>query len=190
MSNDLHSLKSWKIVSSEYPLTTPWLRVRQDTCALPNGSVINDYYVVERADVVGIVAVTPQNEVVFNTQYKHGIQEFMHEVPAGMIDPGETPLQAAQRELEEETGYTATEWVPITTMVASPTSETNRYTVFLARNATPNGKKVNFPKEEIYNDLVPIRELDTRMQSGDVTSLWSIAAIDRAIAYLRNHSLL
>jgi 8-oxo-dGTP pyrophosphatase MutT (NUDIX family) len=185
-----HSLQPWKIRSSTYPLQTKWLQVRQDTCELPNGDVIDDYFVIERVDVAGIVALTPENGVVMNTQYKHGIQEFIREVPAGMIDAGETPLQAAQRELEEETGYTATEWVPLLTMVASPTGETNRYHVFLARNCVPNGKKVDFPREEIYNDVVPFNEIESRIQSGDITSMWTVVALDRARTYLEQHSLL
>ena len=188
-SGPLKPLQPWKVLSSTYPLATRWLRVRQDTCQLPDGSVIDDYFVVERANVAGIVALTPDNGIIMNKQYKHGIAQMVHEIPAGMIDPGETPLQAAQRELEEETGYTATEWVELLTMVASPTSETNRYTVFLARNAVASGMKVDFPREEIRNDQIALTEIESHIQSGDITSMWTIVALDRATQYLTHHSL-
>ncbi len=179
-------LQPWEVLSSTTPLKTAWLRVRQDRCTLPDGSVIDDYFVVERADVVGIVAITEDQQVVMNWQYKHGIGEIVHEIPAGMVETGEEPEVAARRELEEESGYTAREWVHITTLIASPTSESNRYHIFLARGAQPNGKKIQHPREEIINDTVPLSTIDTLIHSGDIRVMWTIVALDRARAFL-NH---
>jgi 8-oxo-dGTP pyrophosphatase MutT (NUDIX family) len=179
----------WKIQSSTYPLETKWLRVRQDTCVLPDGSVIDDYFVIERADVVGIVALTDDNQVVMNRQYKHGIGEIVHEIPAGMVDPGESPEVAARRELEEESGYTAREWTHLSTLIASPTGETNRYHIFLARGAFANGKKMEHPREEIVNDLVPLADIESRIQTGDIRVMWTIVALDRARAFLNIQQL-
>jgi ADP-ribose pyrophosphatase len=77
---------------------------------LPDGRVIHDYHRIEHPDCSVILAQTPSGEIIVERQYKHGPGKVGLCLPEGAIDPGETPLQAAQRELLEETGYQASGW--------------------------------------------------------------------------------
>jgi len=167
----------WKVLSSSYPLKTPWLNIRQDECQLPDGSVIDDYYVMEQGDVSGVFAITEDRQVVLNLQYKHGIREVVREIPAGMIDAGETPEQAARRELEEETGYEATNLLLVSTLIASPTTVTNRFFVYLATDVKLTGEKDSHPREVITNELVSVDEIWKYVEEGKISVLWSVAAI-------------
>ena len=162
--------------------------MRRDYCELPDHSVIDDYYVTEAHDVVGIVAITPENECIVNAQYKHGIGEVVCEIPAGFIEEGEDPLHAAHRELEEETGYTTTHMHHLATLIASPSSQTNHYYIYFAENAQPTGKKMLDPREEIINERIPLIELEQHIRNGHINVLWSVAAIHLALDFLQKNN--
>lgn len=98
-------MKPWKLLSSEYLVDAPWLKVAKETCELPNGKVIDDFYTLWQPDWVLILARTAEGKWVMTEQYRHGTGKIALEFPAGIIDKGETPEQAALRELQEECGY-------------------------------------------------------------------------------------
>ncbi|MBR2308261.1 MAG: NUDIX hydrolase, partial [Fibrobacter sp.] len=77
----------------------------KETCELPNGKVIDDFYTLWQPDWVLILARTAEGKWVMTEQYRHGTGKIALEFPAGIIDKGETPEQAALRELQEECGY-------------------------------------------------------------------------------------
>lgn len=83
----------------------PWLKVAKETCELPNGKVIDDFYTLWQPDWVLILARTKEGKWVMTEQYRHGTGKIALEFPAGIIDKGETPEEAAVRELQEECGY-------------------------------------------------------------------------------------
>ena len=98
-------MKPWKLLDSKYLVDAPWLKVAKETCELPNGKVIDDFYTLWQPDWVLILARTAQGKWVMTEQYRHGTGKIALEFPAGIIDKGETPEQAALRELQEECGY-------------------------------------------------------------------------------------
>jgi len=131
--------RKWEILSSEYVLESPWYRLRRDACRLPNGTLVESYYVREHSGFSVTFAITPGDEVVFTRQYKHGIGDFVLELPGGMLEPGEDAVACARRELEEETGFVTPEFEAVTEFTTDPTSSTGRFTLFIARNAVPQG---------------------------------------------------
>lgn len=92
-------------MSSEFLVDAPWLKVAKETCELPNGKVIDDFYTLWQPDWVLILARTIEGKWVMTKQYRHGTGKIALEFPAGIIDKGETPEEAAIRELQEECGY-------------------------------------------------------------------------------------
>ena len=98
-------MKPWKLLSSEFLVDAPWLKVAKEKCELPNGKVIDDFYTLWQPDWVLILARTTKGKWVMTEQYRHGTGKIALEFPAGIIDKGETPEEAAVRELQEECGY-------------------------------------------------------------------------------------
>lgn len=101
-------MKRWKLVDTSLVLASNWLNVERNTYSTANG-VVSDYYVVSRSDFVLVIAMD-REDILLVRQYRPATDEFYLALPAGYIDPGEAPLAAAQRELEEETGLQGTGW--------------------------------------------------------------------------------
>ena len=92
-------------MDSEFLVDAPWLKVAKEKCELPNGKVIDDFYTLWQPDWVLILARTTDGKWVMTEQYRHGTGKIALEFPAGIIDKGETPEEAAVRELQEECGF-------------------------------------------------------------------------------------
>ncbi|RZK46767.1 MAG: NUDIX hydrolase, partial [Pedobacter sp.] len=96
----------WQKLASKYLVRERWATLRVDTCKLPNGTIKDDYYVLEYPNWVNAVALTKENQLILVRQYRFAAEIISLEVPGGVIDDGEDPETAIVRELIEETGYT------------------------------------------------------------------------------------
>ena len=123
---------AWETLSSEYIIKRPWLTARRDVARLPDGRINNEYYVLEYPDWVNIIAVTADGLLVMERQYRYALGNTCYELPCGVIEPGETPLEAAQRELLEETGYTGGTWREHMVLSPNPATSTNLAHSFVA----------------------------------------------------------
>ncbi|GAB3690136.1 NUDIX hydrolase [Spirosoma flavus] len=128
--------RPWHVESSEYIHKLPWFTVRKEAIRMESGGTIPDYFIFEYPDWINVVAVTSDNELVLIRQYRHGIGGVHYELCAGVVDPGEEPLHAAQRELLEETGYGGGTWQPIMTLSANPGTHNNLTYAFLVTGVT------------------------------------------------------
>ncbi len=160
---------TWKLLSSEYLFKDTWATLRADTCQMPGGNVVSPYYVLEYPDWVNVVAVTAEDQVLLIRQYRHAAGRVFLEIPGGCIDQGETPEEAARRELLEETGYAFEQLGLLTVLYANPATGNNRTHCFLATG----GKKVQEQAldggEEILVELVgksKLKELAQNNQFG------------------------
>lgn len=120
------------MLSTEYLIRRPWLTARRDVAKLPDGRINHEYYVLEYPDWVNIIAITEDGMVVLERQYRHGLGKTCYELPCGVIEEGETPLEAAKRELLEETGYAGGEWKQLMTLSPNPATSNNLAHSFLA----------------------------------------------------------
>lgn len=132
MENTITEEKKWTVLKTEYLIRRPWLTARRDVARLPDGRINDEYYVLEYPDWVNIIALTTSGEMVMERQYRHGLGNTCYELPCGVIEAGETPLQAAQRELLEETGYAGGEWQEWMTLSPNPATSNNLAHSFLA----------------------------------------------------------
>ena len=128
----------WEKLSSKYLVKEQWATLRVDSCRMPNGTLIDDYYVLEYPGWVNAIALTEDNKVIMIRQYRHGAEEVMLELPGGCIDPGEEPKEAIIRELLEETGYQFESLEHLCTLYANPSTSGNITTSYLAKS----GKKI------------------------------------------------
>ena len=142
--------RAWRVVKSENILRLgPWLSVRQECVELPNGTQIPTWYVMEFPDWINVIALTKDGQMVMVDQYRHALGETHYELVAGVIDPGESPLEAAKRELSEETGFEGGEWELFMTLSPNPTNHNNKSYTFLARGV----EKVRAQHQEATEDI-------------------------------------
>lgn len=132
MENTINKERKWEVLSTEYLIRRPWLTARRDVAKLPDGRINHEYYVLEYPDWVNIIAITEDGMVVLERQYRHGLGKTCYELPCGVIEEGETPLEAAKRELLEETGYAGGEWKQLMTLSPNPATSNNLAHSFLA----------------------------------------------------------
>ena len=96
---------NWKTLDSKYLFKKPWLTARVDKVQLPTGAIIDEYYILEYPEWVNTIAINKEGQFVFVRQYRHGIGKTVNELCAGVVEEGEEPMDAAKRELLEETGF-------------------------------------------------------------------------------------
>ncbi|MFN2460055.1 MAG: NUDIX hydrolase [Candidatus Velthaea sp.] len=174
----------WRIVSSTYPVDSPYLRLRCDVIELPDGRIIHDYYVRETRGFTVIFALTADDRVVLVRQYKHGAEREVLELPAGMVDEGESPETCAVRELAEETGYAGDAPEHVRTFLADPTSSNGRFDVYLVRNAEPRVAQRFDPTEDIAVEFAALREVLSLARDGVIRTGSHVACIYATLDYL------
>jgi ADP-ribose pyrophosphatase len=153
--------------------------VRRIRARSPRTGDAHDFFAIDSSDWVNVVAITPDERVVMVRQYRHGARQLTLETPGGMVDPGETPADAAARELLEETGYAAAEIVPLGAVNPNPALFRNRLHGFLARGAQRVRDVRHDSTEETHVELVPLAELREEVRAGRVDH-----ALVIAVAYL------
>src|SRR5581483_2273304 len=128
-----------------------------------HGSKLRDVDTFEMRDWCNIVAVTAEGAIVLVWQWRFGTRAFSLETPGGVIDPGESPLDGARRELLEETGYASDDWSPLIENDPNPALQGNRCFSFVARNA----RKVRDPGGGDADEQLQVELVD----SGDAKAL-------------------
>ena len=142
----------------------------------PRTGNLHRFDVIESSDWVNIVPLTANDEVVLITQYRHGIEAMTLEIPGGMIDPGEAPLTAARREMQEETGYDSDDIVRLGAIHPNPAIQDNRCHMFLARNVVPKFETHFDTTEETLVQLVPLANIPQAIRDGSITHALVVAA--------------
>jgi 8-oxo-dGTP pyrophosphatase MutT (NUDIX family) len=175
------TLKPWKIIESTH-LHGP---VRLDRCELPNGAHL-EATVLEYADWVTVLALTRRLEAVLIRQYRHGVQKVIEELPGGAMDREDaSPLEAARRELREETGYTSERFVQIGCVSPNPANQTNRIYSFLALEAERTAAQDLDEGEDIEVLLKPFDEIVRMAKAGELLQSMQVSAVFFALTYLK-----
>ena len=170
-------LPVWEKLDSEELFSSQWLALRRETCRLPSGRIIDDFFTLELPDGVAIIAVTNDNQLVLVRQYKHGLGKIVLELPAGNVDPDEDSDTAIRRELVEETGFFADQIEYITTLASKPTRMRALTHIYFASNVTLAVFPEDNDMEFIKTVLVPISELSSLIKKREIITETSLAAI-------------
>jgi 8-oxo-dGTP pyrophosphatase MutT (NUDIX family) len=182
-----NSIERWKTLKSDIVFDHKWYKLRRDHVELPTGQVLDDYFVSVRQNVALTFAVTDDNQVLMVRQYKHGAGEILIELPGGVLDEGETqPIEAAKRELLEETGYAPDSIEQLLEVMDNPTKDTNRIYYFLARNARQVAGQDLDETENIEVLRVPLAEVETMVLSGQIRVAGSVALCLLALRKLQS----
>ena len=159
------------------------LHVFKDTVALPNGNpAIRE--VIRHVGAVGVIPVTDDGKVIIEKQFRYPLSSVITEIPAGKLDSfTEDRLSAAKRELEEETGYTAKEWVSMGDYYPTPAYCDERITLYLARGLELGQRHLD--EDEFLNfEFVPLAELVDEVMAGRITDGKTQVAVLKAARML------
>lgn len=141
-----------------------------------------DYARLVLPDWAIVLPITKEGSAVLVEQYRHGVQALSLEVPGGIVDPGEDGLQAAQRELLEETGFGGGEWHSLGWVFPNPALQTNRCHLFLARGVELKSEPQLEPQEELSTTLVPAGALSSMVRDGRIAHALHVLAVERCLA--------
>jgi len=167
-----------RVLSSKVVYNGPLFRVTRDEVIEPSGVRVNRDIVRHNGSVVILAVDTgnPEPKVLLERQYRHAAQDYLWELPAGRIDPGEQELSAAQRELHEETGYTAKKWKRILKFYASPGFVAEPMAVFLAERLQA-GEAHPEADEVIEKRWVPLSKAVRMATTGRIRDSKTISSV-------------
>lgn len=170
-------MAAWRVRDRrEVVACKPWFTVWAESVDLPDGRSVDPYYRIDQPDYVVIFAVTCDDRVLGIWHYKHGPRAETLGLPAGYVDPGETPIDAAQRELLEETGLVSEDWTSLGSFCVDGNRGCGRAHVFLARNLQPRAVPSENDLEECELEEMSYETLSEHLAAGRVLTLGAAAA--------------
>jgi len=156
-----------KIISSKEVYRCRLFWVTEDEAVDPKTGFTIKRSVVRHAGSAVMMAVDEKKRILLVRQYRLPAEKYLWELPAGKVDPGETPLQAAKRELAEETGYKARQWTKLVSYFASPGFVQERMTIYLATGLTA-GTATPMDDEQIETRWFTRKELGALIAAGKI----------------------
>ena len=171
--------KPWEIISSAIHQDFRIFNLRIDRAVSPRTGMAHDFYILESLDWVNVIPLTREKEVVLIRQYRHGTREVTLEIPGGIVEEGDSPEEAARRELMEETGYRDTGMVSLGFVYPNPAFLNNRCHTFLAQGVRLAGGQDQDEKEDIEVILRPLDEIPRLIREAAITHSLVVAAFYR-----------
>src|SRR5579875_1564587 len=149
----------------------------------PRTGIAGRYVAITAPEWVNVIAFTSTGHVILVRQYRHGLDDITLEIPSGVVEPGETPLHAAQRELEEETGYRSAQWSELGSVHPNPAYQRNRCYSFLALACVQDSVPQLDSGEDIALYLATLSEVSAMLRDGRIDHALVVAAFLRYIEH-------
>jgi ADP-ribose pyrophosphatase len=168
------SEKNYRIINSESIYNGP-VKFRLDTIKA-NGKIFRKE-VVEHNASVGIIPITNNDKILLIKQYRHAVNEYLIEIPAGKIENKEKPIEAAKRELHEETGFEG-DLIPLTQCYLAPSYDTELMYFFIAKNIWKTDKsRIMDEDENISNMIIKLEDALHYCFNGSIKDCKTVSAI-------------
>jgi len=177
MKTTINEEGKYEVLSSKYLIQRPWLTARLDSCVLPDGRPVPEYYVLEYPDWINVIAITEGGKMIMERQYRHAVGKTAYEIPCGVIEKGEDPLAAAKRELQEETGYGDGEWTLLMSGNPNPGSMSNSCYSFLATNVRKVSGQNLDATEDIQVFLMEQEYVKQLLEEGEILQILHAAPL-------------
>ena len=178
-----HDRLSESLASSEDIFDGFILHVRKDSVSLPNGRpAVRE--VIRHIGAVCVIPVTEDNQVIVERQYRYPIDRVITEIPAGKLDSREEDrLSAIQRELREETGFTAGEWISLGDFHPAPAYSDEYISMYMARKLRPGERHLD-ADEFLDVFTVPLKDLVEDVMAGRISDAKTQTAVLKAARIL------
>ena len=174
--DDERRIEPWETLSKTTLHDTPVFSLQVAERRSPDG-IEAKFFLARIPDWVNVIAVTDDDRIVTIRQYRHGTDSITLESPGGIVDEGESYLEAARRELLEETGYEAEEFVQIGLVEPNPAFQTNKCATVVALGARDTGEQNFDEHEDIAVELHSLGDVERLIREGAITHALVVAGI-------------
>ncbi|MEH1939626.1 MAG: NUDIX hydrolase [Nostoc sp.] len=175
----------WIVLNSRHIVKDRWISLRSDTCQMPNGTIVDPYYVLEYPTWVNVVALTKNQEIVLVKQYRHGLKKTILELPSGAVEAEDIlPVEAAKRELLEETGFTSNNFIETGILSPNPANHSNLTYCFLAENVEHVADLKLDVTEQIDVVMLPLEKIFEAIDRGILLQTLHISSLFFALKKL------
>ncbi|AXJ02324.1 8-oxo-dGTP pyrophosphatase MutT, NUDIX family [Cyclonatronum proteinivorum] len=172
-------IRKWKLQHAHPLQVTRVFTLMENRMSMPDGTDAGNFYTLNAPDWVIMLAFDTNGRLITVDQYRHGVDTTSLEVPGGVIDGNDTPLETAKRELQEETGYVSDEWISLGNVSANPALFNNYCHFYLARNCRlVSGQNLD-EHEDISVHLLTLTEYEEMITAGRVHHALAVAALAR-----------
>lgn len=175
------SVESWTIEYENKEYQTPIFNLLKQKLRLDSEDHEGTFYVLDIPAWVNVIALTPEKEVILVEQYRFGITRPSLEIPGGVCDEGESPLETAKRELLEETGYRSDNWTELGKVSANPAIQNNYNYCYLAEECTRVESQSLDQHERIIVHKMPYDEFLECVRDGTIDHAIVTAAVAKLL---------
>ena len=169
--------KNWKLLERKKVYGSKFVNVYEDKIELPNGSVIDDYTVIEKPSIVMVVATDKSNHIIILREYKYAAGETLLSLPSGHKKKDEKPIDAAKRELLEETGFGGDDFEELGILYDYPTKDLHKVHVVRAKNVVRKRATEHEETETISYQLFTVGELKNQIKNKEWKGTSVLAAM-------------
>lgn len=177
------TIEPWITTTQRVEYTTNIFKVLKRNMKIESENHLATFSILDAPDWVNVIPLTPENDLVLVEQYRYGIEKPTLELPGGVCDPGETPLETSKRELLEETGFSAQEWISLGKVASNPAVLTNYTHTFLAKNCVKTASQQLDRNERIRVHTIPLDDFMNLARNGEIQHSLVMAAIAKFLLY-------
>ncbi len=177
------TIEPWITTNEEAKYTTNIFKLLSRDMKIVSEDHHATFSIIQAPDWINVIALTPDNEIILVEQYRYGIEQATLELPGGIVDPREKPLETCNRELLEETGFAGNEMVYLGRVSSNPAFLTNYTYTYVIKNCTKVGHQQLDGNERINVHVMPLDDFLELVNQGVVHHSLVVAAVAKYLLW-------